>query len=484
MRTHLLLFFLLLGLHTNEMQSQDIVSVEFNSTLTAPIARLLALTLGVTVDITYDVDFYVVEYTTTGTDMRLDTASGLFMIPDGLNEPLPILCYQHGTTDGRSDVPSNFGAAYQLGALFGSNGVAVAAPDYLGMGSSRGFHPYVHAETEATAAVDMIYALRTWLDEQGTGYTDDLFVTGYSQGGHAAMALHQYIETEKPADLNVTANLSMSGPYSLSGVMQGLSFDEEIDYLFPSFLVYSARALREVNPETYQSEDQLYKPSFLGPIEEFVRTGEGLGALNQFLVGQLVQENGMSTPRFMFKDSVQEVLLANPDHPFNVTLRESDVYDWTPQAPVLMLYCPSDDQVPFTNSIIADSVMNANGAPDVSAEDVSGGEILDHAQCAIPALNRGVPWLFSFLETTSTVEINLAAGLQMSPNPVSDQLLISTEVSMDRISIYSPTGQRLIDQSDLGYSFKIDASSMPNGVYYAHILTTEGLSVEKFLVSR
>ena len=70
-------------------------------------------------------------------------------------------------------------------------------PDYIGMGESPGLHPYCHGASEATT-IDMIRAVREAESlDMIPGMTADngeMFVTGYSQGGHAAMATHKYVE--------------------------------------------------------------------------------------------------------------------------------------------------------------------------------------------------------------------------------------------------------------------------------------------------
>ena len=44
--------------------------------------------------------------------------------------------------------------------IFAAFGYVVCAPDFVGLGDSPGVHPYVHAKTEASAAIDMLRAAR------------------------------------------------------------------------------------------------------------------------------------------------------------------------------------------------------------------------------------------------------------------------------------------------------------------------------------
>lgn len=468
-------------LSTLWVDAQEIVSVTYAREYTTTQANIIKFAIGLTVPIEHNVDIYKVLYTTTGSDMNLDTASGLFMLPSGINRPMPIACYQHGTTTGRSDVPSNLRAFYEMGVLLATNGIAVVAPDYLGMGSSRGFHPYVHAETEATAAVDLIRALQTYMSEEELTWNQQLFITGYSQGGHAAMALHQYIEEEIPDEMQVTASLPMSGPYSLSGVMLGLAYGEE-EFNFPSYLVYSARGLKEIYPDLYDQESDLYKEEFLPEIIQFTSTGEGTSELNLDLIDGLLTRYGTVQPKLIYRDSILNVFQTQPDHPFNRALAESDVYDWTPKAPVYMLYCEGDDQVPFRNTIIADSVMNARGAQDVRSMEVSGGRNLDHSQCAIPALNEGIPWLLSFIQTTPTIDLISIADLSIAPNPADISFQLINGSTVTRMDISDMSGRRIVSLAGGDIQQTISTSQWTDGMYLLYLYTDAGLDIRKLIV--
>jgi hypothetical protein len=107
------------------------------------------------------IDLYKVLYTTPDLEGRTDTASGLLVLPQvDANLAVPFMVVQHGTVAGPEDVPSNMRGGWELAGLFGALGNATISPDMLGLGESRGFHPYVHAATETSAAIDMMYAVR------------------------------------------------------------------------------------------------------------------------------------------------------------------------------------------------------------------------------------------------------------------------------------------------------------------------------------
>ena len=155
------------------------------------------------------VEFYKITYETPDVQGVLDTASGLVVVPDQFDKSYPLLCYQHGTIGQKDDVPSNLRGGYQLAEVWSALGYVVCAPDLLGLGDSRGFHPYVHAETEASAALDMMRAVNELLPQIDRNINEQVFVTGYSQGGHAAAALHREIQENQSNEFIVTASAPM-----------------------------------------------------------------------------------------------------------------------------------------------------------------------------------------------------------------------------------------------------------------------------------
>lgn len=84
------------------------------------------------------------------------------VVPAGTQ--LPMVVYEHGTTSGPTDVPSQLRGGFEVAMGYAAFGFITLAPDYLGLGDSRGFHPYVHAATEASASLDMINGGLEYLD--------------------------------------------------------------------------------------------------------------------------------------------------------------------------------------------------------------------------------------------------------------------------------------------------------------------------------
>ena len=177
----------------------------------------------------------------------------------------PLISYQHGTISNNSNVPSNMGGEFIIGLIAAAHGYVVSMPDYLGMGDGPGFHPYSHAATEASAVLDLIRAGKTFCNNSGTPLNDQLFLMGYSQGGHATMAAIREIELYYPTEFNVVATVPMAGPYDLSGVQRELLESDSV-YSQPGYLPYIMLGYNEVYG-LFDSIQQVLKPPYDSLVE-------------------------------------------------------------------------------------------------------------------------------------------------------------------------------------------------------------------------
>lgn len=354
---------------------------------------------GLPVDIVapeYEVNLYRVSYDTTHPNGETWPVTGALAVPVGIDCPLPLNCYAHGTIARKTDAPSYQSTESLLGILYGSVGFVTALPDYIGLGDSPGLHPYVHAESEAQASLDMLRATRDLRDELGFDLNDQLFLWGYSQGGHTAMALHRMIETDHSDEFTVTACAPMSGPYDISGVQAEVITGDQ-PYPTPGYLPYVVLSYQLVYGNLYESLDEVFLPQYAAIIPDLFDGTNTMGFINnQF----------PSVPSQMLLPEVIEEYENDPEHPIRLALQDNDVYDWAPEAPVRLYYCNGDDQVTYLNSIIAEEAMTANGAADVLAFD--GGD-LDHGGCAPLAMFAG----FNYFNALKEVSFNQTVSIDV-----------------------------------------------------------------------
>ena len=435
--------------------------------------------------IQYGVEMKKITYLTEGIDGQPDTASGLFIFPDVHDRRYPMLVYQHGTIDGPDDVPSELEGGFELATVLAGMGYLVSAPDFLGMGESRGFHPYVDPVTEARAATDMLHAVREYSDtNDDIYYNDQLFLTGYSQGGHASMAAQRAIELDPNSEFTVTAGSHMSGPYSISDKMVEFTLGDD-PYFFVGYLPNTALSLRETNPGVIDSLEQIFKPDFVPPMEQYYNGDIGLFTLNNILINQLTTDFGASIPKLMVQDSIVDALFNNPDHPFSAALATYDVDDWAPMVPTRMFYCEADDQVTFRNSTHADTLMNNNGAPDVQAINVDSDA--DHGGCVQPAVINTILFFGSYQNIEviiSNENIEALEEIVIGPQPALTELNLFNLSQRTSVELFDQLGRSVLQQDMSPGETSLDVSRMNPGMYLIRLEIAGQFLSRLVLISR
>jgi len=453
----------LLFISTLSVQSQALVDVQFLQTYSANL-----LQIAFQQPVNNGVTLYMVQYETTGIDGQLDTASGLLVVPE-IEQATGWVIYQHGTTNGPADVPSNAEADAVAAVAYGSMSFVSISTDYLGLGDSRGFHPYVHAETEVQAAMDLYVAAQSFIEDLELPVEERLFISGYSQGGHASMALHQSLEE---VDMEITAATHMSGPYDLSGTMKEFVLSDST-YNFISYVVYMILGYQEVYQDIYDSLEQVFLPEFIPVIDSFYKREISLTNLNLSLISKLMADGKKSNGRNLLTDEfivkAEDSLSIISQH-----LMENDVYRWIPLAPTRLYYCTSDDQVSYINAIVASEYMIENGAADLAAVNLSDN--LDHGDCAIPAFMNSVDFFNSFITISGHHEIS-GKDVYIYPNPTSDWITIESQTGVVQSEVYGIDG-KLLQKNDLN---RINLYSFQPGLYILKVYTTQGVVSKKIL---
>ena len=227
------------------VQSQELVYARLKGSFT--VEELKAIFNNSYIQ--FPVRYFEIGYTSADAKGVKDTLTGLVVAPDWV---YPTMVYQHGASSCKTCVPSRLGSTGggegRLSAVLAGAGYVVVTPDYVGMGNGRGFQSYVHSATINSATEDMLTAIQYFkVDGDTTNLfhtTDHLFITGYSQGGYAAMSFHKYMQ-EKYGTSSVTAATYLSGPYSLSGVMRDVTLGES-PYFYPAYIPNTIMGYNEV----------------------------------------------------------------------------------------------------------------------------------------------------------------------------------------------------------------------------------------------
>lgn len=271
---------------------------------------------------------YKITYYTKNEKNNLVKATGLLMYPKA-NYKLSTVVSDHGTTDSRQNVPSNLKGVLYAGFVvelsYVLNGYILMAPDYVGMGSGDGVHPYVHYPTEASATIDFVTAANKVLAQQNVKRYDEYFLTGYSQGAHAAMSTLKKLSISNPNNLNFKYAYMGDGPYDFSGVTLQKGVLEKQVYPFTSFI---ANVVNTCNKTGYQ----MYNSS----ISEVI-SSEYLDRYNY----HVVQDNGglLWGPlvwRTLFTNNFVNDVTNNQNNKLRQCLKSNDVYDWYNKTPMTL----------------------------------------------------------------------------------------------------------------------------------------------------
>lgn len=271
---------------------------------------------------------YKITYYTKNEKNNLVKATGLLMYPKA-NYKLSTVVSDHGTTDSRQNVPSNLKGVLYAGFVvelsYVLNGYILMAPDYVGMGSGDGVHPYVHYPTEASATIDFVTAANKVLAQQNVKRYDEYFLAGYSQGAHAAMSTLKKLSISNPNNLSFKYAYMGDGPYDFSGVTLQKGVLEKQVYPFTSFIANVVNTCNKTGYQMYNSN-----------ISEVI-SSEYLDRYNY----HVVQDNGglLWGPlvwRTLFTNNFVNDVTNNQNNKLRQCLKSNDVYDWYNKTPMTL----------------------------------------------------------------------------------------------------------------------------------------------------
>jgi pimeloyl-ACP methyl ester carboxylesterase len=410
-----------------------------------------------------NIELYKLVYQTLdGHGDSLTLASGLLTIPVNHACNFPLMSFQHGALS-YDDELSSFNAGqnqHYIGVPMAANGYVAAMPDYLGYGATPKDHPhpYIHAKSEATAVIDMLRAVREFCALKNIKLNNQVFLMGYSQGGHVTMAAHREIQEFYADEFSVTAAAPCSGPYDVSGIMRDsmLWTDKFSNPFFISFITLGYQYIYE---DLYDDLNMVFQTPYVGWISR--------------IYNREYPESGFidSLP-FPGTDMIQqeylEEVIADSLHPFNVHLRQNDVYDWAPLAPVKMFYCTQDQEVPYQNALFTEAHMKALGALNVSS---SNSGPYDHFGCTVFAVLGAKIWMDSYRQPC-VIEVagenREESWIHFTPNPFLDRIVVeSIDNQPVSLSLFGVTGQQ-VWSAEVAGSREIRLPDVPPGSYFIH----------------
>jgi pimeloyl-ACP methyl ester carboxylesterase len=337
---------------------------------------------------------YSVRYNTVGGRGEATDASAAIMTPTG-KDPIckgerPILLYAHGTSIARDHNMARLrGEAQLVAALFAAQGYIVVAPNYAGYeGSSLPYHPYLNAEQQSADMVDALRASRVALSRMKQGYTQQLFIAGYSQGGFVALATQRAIQQQYSNEFKVTAAAGLSGPYALAQFSDNV-FSGSPNAGITVYLPLIATSAQRAGAAIYGTPQDLYESQYAAGIESLLpgsmtrsdlfKRGK-LPTRALFAADSQPQSEGagayFANPhliRSSFRDAYLQDMAnfpCNGDPGAGCTshnnlrkwMLKNDLRTYRPQSPLLLCGGAGDPAVPFANATAAAAYFTSQGA--------------------------------------------------------------------------------------------------------------------------
>jgi hypothetical protein len=315
----------------------------------------------------YDLYLWDINYWTVDAFNNPVLASGVVVVPaQKTTGTAPLLSFQHGTMLTKKEAPTmSDGAELGFAVSFAAaDGYVVSMMDHQGMGQAAfdptdpakraQLQPYCQGQTLARGAADMMIAIKQFLGSVYPPMTvSGLFLTGYSEGGYATLALQRELETQPKYTQkynlpSISAVACGDGPYSLAKVMLN------------KLLANASYPVQYFAPLTMVSMNKTYNPTYTTsnymqyPYD--VTAGE---MMNGYFSGDDVNHYMPSSgiPGKILLSSVISDLQAAKGSIYPA-FAKNDLAGvsgdkWTPRAKVRLYHGKYDDCVPLDNALEA-----------------------------------------------------------------------------------------------------------------------------------
>ena len=318
-----------------------------------------------------DVKVVALNYATPGARAgELSNASGVMLVPAGAcTGPAPLVAHARGTDVLKTRTLANpqDPETFLLAAMFAAHGYAVVATDYLGYAkSSYGFHPYLHADSEATTVIDSVRAARNAAGSVAASLSGKVMFSGYSQGGHASMAAQRAAERDYGNEFNVAAGAHLAGPYNLSGSLRSPQ-PAAVAQLFAPYMLTS---FQKVYGNVYTDVKTVFKAPYAGYIETLMPNAT-MGNTALLASGLLPGGTTSAALDALFQPGYLDSVRTVDSQPFYVAAKKNDLLGWTPKAKVLLCGGSGDPTVPpALHQAVMKADFDRRGASNVVSVDV------------------------------------------------------------------------------------------------------------------
>lgn len=318
-----------------------------------------------------DVKVVALNYRTPGAkEGEMSNASGVMLVPGGMcSSAAPLVANARGTEVLKTRTLANPQDAetFLLAAMYAAQGYAVVATDYLGYAKSTyAFHPYLHADSQATTIIDSVRAARNAADAVGAKLSGKVMFTGYSQGGHASMAAHRAAERDYAGEFNVVAGAHLAGPYNLSGSLQVTEAIAGYQFFVPMIVT----SWQKIYGNIYGSPSEAFKAPYASYIENLL-PNPTLTTTTLITSGNLPGGTPNQARDALFQPAFLTGAQQGGNNPLYQAGKKNDLLGWTPKARVLLCGGAGDPTVPpAVHQAVMKADFDKRGVTNVTSVDV------------------------------------------------------------------------------------------------------------------
>ena len=368
--------------HGDPHRPGSVVRVEPVGTYPAFALRVLLWYAGVgaPVPVAHGIDLYRITYWSR-TDEKPVLVSGLMSVPADGDAARGTVLWMHGTnTDRRRSIsaPSLEEGVAASGA-FAGGGYLMLAPDLVGLGVSKGPQAYLYNASTVPVTLDLLRAAQQVTKDLHRSWNPNIYITGFSQGGHASAVMHRALEALDDPAFHVRATGAVAGAYDLADIslafaMRGRSEEDSL-YLTTAALSYATHYGHPLDSLMTAKYAAIAQHDFDGDHED------------------ALEANMPSNPRLLFRPDFLHAFDTHGSHWFIDSMRKNEAYAWAPKAPFRAYYGTKDVDVSPDESRFFAQQAKKNGG-NVTAIDVGP---YDHGQSVLHA----VPLIRSWFDSLS-----------------------------------------------------------------------------------
>jgi pimeloyl-ACP methyl ester carboxylesterase len=351
-----------------------------------------------------------IKYKTTNENGTEVNASGLLVIPTATEAynayrasqgdtpfSVSIMIDHHGTIFTHAEAPTvveqtNGLPDTSLAVLAtGYAGFAYIAPDYIGYGDSNDtVHPYLLKQASANDSMAMLNASIKYMADNNIPFNYQVYIGGYSQGGHSALALAEEIQMNHLDKFSLKAIAPMAAPSIISSFGDTiLKSDGRMSV--PAFMAYIAQSYTTYYDDLNLSE--MIQADRLASFDNLFDGQKDKDAIHTQL-GYLLASNAPTNS--LFDDDFISDYESSNTHKLKTRFAQNNVANFATDIPINLIHCQNDDVIPYEMSAGAKQLLELAGSTNVTltpitnvTADYMAGESI-HGNCGITAYQTAI----------------------------------------------------------------------------------------------